>query len=90
MAQRARVRQQQIRPAQQQAKSQTGARRIPGGGAKRFVCESWGELKKVDWPGQSQVIQGTVVVLVACVIVGFYLWVNDLAWHRVIQDLLLR
>ena len=35
--------------------------------------ESWAELKKVEWPGQNQVIQGTVVVLVACLIVGIYL-----------------
>ena len=28
-----------------------------------FVAEAWAELKKVEWPGQSQVIQGTVVVL---------------------------
>ena len=34
-----------------------------------FIAESWAELKKVEWPGQNQVIQGTVVVLVACVVV---------------------
>ena len=39
----------------------------------RFIKESAAELKKVEWPGQNQVIQGTVVVLVACIIVGTYL-----------------
>ena len=62
-------------------------RRVPGRG---FISESWAELKKVDWPGQQQVIQGTVVVIVACAIVGVYLWLNDLAWKHVVQDLLLK
>ena len=35
-----------------------------------FVQESWAELKKVEWPNQNQVIQGTVVVLIACMVVG--------------------
>jgi len=54
-----------------------------------FVQESWAELKKVEWPGQNQVIQGTVVVLVACVIVGIYLWLNDQAWKYVVEKVLL-
>jgi preprotein translocase SecE subunit len=88
-ASRARARQAAVRPAQQVQKSQTGQRRVPGGGAKRFVAESWGELKKVEWPGQSQVIQATVVVLIACVIVGSYLFVNDVVWKHVVSKWLL-
>ena len=38
---------------------------------------------------QNQVIQGTAVVLVACFIVGVFLWVNDLIWKRVVQNLFL-
>jgi preprotein translocase subunit SecE len=56
----------------------------------RFVHESWAELKKVEWPGQNQVIQGTVVVLIACAIVGLYLWVNDEIWKQVVQKVFLR
>ena len=89
MVQRARARQAQVRPAAQAPKSQGGQRRTPGGGARRFVGESWGELKKVEWPNQSQVIQGTVVVLIACLIVGVFLYANDLIWKRVIQNVLL-
>jgi preprotein translocase subunit SecE len=55
-----------------------------------FVGESWAELKKVEWPKQNQVIQGTVVVLVACVIVGAYLWANDLVWKHFVQSVLLK
>ena len=54
-----------------------------------FVAESWAELKKVEWPGQSQVIQGTVVVLVACLVVGTYLYINDEIWKQVVSKLLL-
>jgi preprotein translocase subunit SecE len=36
------------------------------------------------------VIQGVVVVLIACVIVGFYLWVADQAFQRLVQDVFLR
>jgi preprotein translocase subunit SecE len=89
MVQRARARQAQVRPAAQTPKSQGGQRRAPGGGARRFVGESWGELKKVEWPNQSQVIQGTVVVLIACLIVGVYLYANDLIWKRVVQNVFL-
>jgi preprotein translocase subunit SecE len=89
MVQRARARQAQVRPSATPPKSQGGQRRAPGGGARRFVAESWGELKKVEWPNQSQVIQGTAVVLIACLIVGVYLYANDLIWKRVIQNVFL-
>ena len=54
-----------------------------------FVRDSWAELKKVEWPGQTQVIQGTVVVLVACLVVGVYLYINDQVWKQVVSKLLL-
>lgn len=59
------------------------------GGPFRFIGESWAELKKVEWPGQNQVMQGTVVVLIACVIVGVYLYVNDEIWKRVVSKIFL-
>jgi preprotein translocase subunit SecE len=66
------------------------ARRVPGSRLVRFIGESWGELKKVEWPGQHQVITGTTVVLIACVIVGTYLWLNDLVWKHFVQNVLLK
>jgi preprotein translocase subunit SecE len=54
-----------------------------------FVGESASELKKVEWPNQNQVIQGTVVVLIACIIVGTFLWVNDQIWQEVVKKVLL-
>jgi preprotein translocase subunit SecE len=90
VTQRARTRQAQVRPAQQQAKTQTGAKRREESGIRRFLSESWGELKKVEWPTQKHVIQGTVVVLVACIIVGTYIWIADVAFKRLVEDLFIR
>jgi preprotein translocase subunit SecE len=92
---RNRSRPQQTRPAVAPAPSAGGTeRRSSGGGlfggTRRFVNESWGELQKVEWPGQSQLIQGTVVVLVACVIVGLYLFLADELFRRLVQQVLLR
>jgi preprotein translocase subunit SecE len=88
VAQRARSRQAAVRPAQQPPKTQTG-RRGGGGGGRRFIGESWAELKKVEWPNQRQVLTGTVVVIIACAIVGTYLWLADLALQPFVERLLL-
>ena len=65
-------------------------RHIPGSGPIHFVQESIAELKKVEWPTQQQVVSGTAVVLVACVLVGVYLYANDRVWSYVVQHVLLR
>ncbi len=63
---------------------------VPDQRRSNFIAESIAELKKVEWPGQNQVIQGTVVVLVACIVVGAFLYVNDQIWKEVVQKVLLR
>jgi preprotein translocase SecE subunit len=80
----------QVRPPAASTKTQTGARRKDEAGSKRFIFESWGELRKVEWPTQSHVIQGTLVVLIACVIVGTYIWFADLISRNLVQDVFLR
>ena len=65
-------------------------RHIPGSGFIRFVQEAIAELKKVEWPDQKAVISGTAVVLIACIIVGAFLWLNDEVWKYVVQHVLLR
>ena len=69
-----------------QPPDQGGGLHIPRGS---FVRESIGELRKVEWPGQSQVIQGTVVVLIACVIIGSYLYLADQVFRRFVENVLL-
>ena len=77
----------QVRPGLQPASAQTGRRepRVRG----RFVREAWAELKKVEWPGRSQVVQGTVVVIIACVIVGTYLYAADQVFKPFVRNVLL-
>ena len=88
-SQRARSRQAQVRPAAAPAKTQTGSRKREDRGSKRFVAESWGELRKVEWPTQSHVMQGTLVVIIACIIVGAYLYAADQVFKPFVRTVLL-
>jgi preprotein translocase subunit SecE len=86
VTQRARSRQQQVRPAAQPQKQQTGRREQR---KARFVSESWAELKKVEWPSRTQVITGTVVVIIACAIVGAYLYAADFILRNLVEKVLI-
>jgi preprotein translocase SecE subunit len=87
VVQRARARQQQVRPSAQPEKRQTGRKDPVQRG--RFVREAWAELKKVEWPNQTQVMQGTVVVLIACAIVGAFLFGADQVFKPFVRNVLL-
>ena len=85
---RARARRRQVRPGGE-PKSQTGARRERKGGFRAFTSESVAELKKVEWPGRRQVTSATIVVIIACAVVGVYLYIADEAFSRLVRDVLL-
>ncbi len=87
-AERSRSRRSQVRPVGE-VKTQTGQKRERGGG-RQFISESVAELRKVEWPGQRQLVSATVVVLFAIAVVGFYLWVADEAFSRLVREVLLR
>lgn len=82
-------------PAQVAAVDATSVER-PVEGAKggfpglRFIQEAIAELKKVEWPTQQQVVSGTAVVIVACLLVGVYLYANDRVWAYFVQHVLVR
>jgi preprotein translocase subunit SecE len=59
------------------------------GGVLGFVRESAAELQKVEWPSRAQVTTGTVVVIIAVVIVGFYLWVADQAFKNLVEKVII-
>jgi len=82
IAQRARTRQ-PAQPVAEPPRAPTAPRR------GRFIAECWGELRKVDWPDQRQVLTGSVVVIIACAIVGAYLYAADLALKPFVERLLL-
>ena len=44
-------------------------------------------MKKVTWPNRSEVVNTTVVVLVATVIFAVYLWGCDLVFYQAINFL---
>src|ERR1700747_861953 len=77
-------------PARRQPRPEAEERRVPGSGPAHFVQEAWAELKKVEWPSQQALVSGTAVVLIACLITGTYLYLNDQVWQWVGNNLLLR
>ena len=87
-ADRARARRREIKPVGQ-PKSQTGAQRERRGGVRAFAAESWGELKKVEWPGRNQLTSATIVVVIAVAVVGAYLFAADWVLQRFVRDVLL-
>ncbi|MFN0154890.1 MAG: preprotein translocase subunit SecE [Gaiella sp.] len=60
-----------------------------GGGVRGFLRETVGELKKVEWPNRPQVVQGTIVVIIACAIIGAFLWGADQALRPLVRDIFL-
>ena len=81
----------EARPVEATAGSAPEAASAPraGGGFFGFTQESWGELRKVDWPGQRQLISATVAVIVAVAVVGVFLWAADAALSRLVRDIIL-
>ena len=52
---------------------------------RRFVEESYSELKKVVWPTREQVRNLTVLVFVISGAVGVYIGIFDFIWTQVLQ-----
>jgi preprotein translocase SecE subunit len=52
---------------------------------RRFINESWSELKKVSWPNRMQVRNLTVLVFVVSFVVGLYITVVDAVFAQVIR-----
>ena len=81
-----RGRQAQVRPSQQPVKQQTGRKESP---ARPVHPRVVAELRKVDWPTRRQTFQGVVVVIIACTIVGAYLWGLDQIFRPFVDRVLL-
>jgi preprotein translocase subunit SecE len=58
------------------------------GEGKSFLSEVRSELKKVTWPSQKEVYSTTIVVIATTVFFGFYLWLLDLGFSRVLSRVL--
>ena len=51
---------------------------------RRFINESWSELRKVSWPTREQVRNLTVLVFAVSFVVGLYITVLDAAFQSLI------
>jgi len=60
-----------------------GPRKLKEGRA--FLSEVRAELKKVTWPSMPEVQSTTIVVIGTTVFFGFYLWLLDLGFSRVLS-----
>jgi preprotein translocase subunit SecE len=52
---------------------------------RRFIGESWSELKKVTWPTREQVRNLTVLVFVISAVVGAYIAFFDILFSEAIR-----
>jgi preprotein translocase subunit SecE len=57
------------------------------GGARRFIRESWAELRKVQWPTRQQVATGTLVVGVVTAVFAAYISLVDQVAVRLVRQL---
>lgn len=55
-------------------------------GARRFVRESWAELRKVQWPTRQQVATGTLVVGVVTAVFAAYISAVDQVAVRLVRQ----
>jgi preprotein translocase subunit SecE len=52
-----------------------------------FLKETKAELKKVTWPSKNEVTSTTIVVIIATVFFGFYLFFMDVLFSFVIKQI---
>jgi preprotein translocase subunit SecE len=52
-----------------------------------FLKEARAELKKVTWPSRSEVYSTTLVVIIAVIFFGFYLFFMDVAFSWAITKI---
>ncbi len=52
---------------------------------RRFIDESWSELKKVTWPTREQTVNLTFLVFLVSLVVGVFISVFDLVFSQVLD-----
>ena len=57
-------------------------------GMRRYLVESWSELKKVVWPTRETVIRLTILVVAVSVAVGIYIFVLDRIFNTLVEQVL--
>jgi preprotein translocase subunit SecE len=57
-------------------------------GIRRYLTESWSELRKVAWPTRETVVRLTLLVIAVSVVVGAYIGVLDVVFNTMIEQVL--
>jgi preprotein translocase subunit SecE len=57
-------------------------------GVRRYLNESWAELKKVTWPTRETVIRLTLLVIAVSIAVGAYIAVLDRIFNTLLDAVL--
>jgi preprotein translocase SecE subunit len=57
-------------------------------GMRRYLNESWSELKKVNWPTRETVIRLTLLVIAVSFAVGVYIAVLDRVFNTLLDTVL--
>ena len=57
-------------------------------GLRRYLTESWAELKKVAWPTRETVIRLTLLVIGVSLAVGVYIFVLDSVFNTLVDQVL--
>jgi preprotein translocase subunit SecE len=57
-------------------------------GIRRYLTESWSELRKVAWPTRETVLRLTLLVIAVSIVVGVYIGVLDVVFNRTIEQFL--
>ena len=55
---------------------------------RRYVGESWAELKKVAWPTRETVIRLTILVVAVSLAVGIYIFALDRIFNTLVDQVL--
>ena len=54
-------------------------------GFLKFFRDLKGEFKKLVWPSKKQIINNTIVVIAAIIVVGAFIWLIDLGLAALVQ-----
>ena len=55
---------------------------------RRYLVESWAELKKVAWPTRETVIRLTILVVAVSIAVGIYIFVLDRIFNTLVDQVI--
>ncbi len=55
---------------------------------RRYLVESWAELKKVAWPTRETVIRLTLLVVAVSIVIGIYIFVLDRIFNTLLDVVL--